>query len=182
MPRKGINIYKRKDGRWEGRYIKGCKSSKVLYGYVYSKSYKAVKEKLLEAKMKALEFNSITKHDTYFMVFQEISAQWLYSMKAKVKESTYVKYSCLLEKHLLPQLGQYKIHELNAFCIDKFTIEKLNNGKLCGDGGLSTKTVRDLLSIIKSILTYANLLPAQLFIQNTSIQKCVYYPKMNKCY
>ena len=23
MPRKGENIYKRKDGRWEGRYI-GC--------------------------------------------------------------------------------------------------------------------------------------------------------------
>ena len=24
MPRKGENIYKRKDGRWEGRYIKAC--------------------------------------------------------------------------------------------------------------------------------------------------------------
>ena len=24
MPRKGENIYKRKDGRWEARYVKGC--------------------------------------------------------------------------------------------------------------------------------------------------------------
>ncbi len=27
MPRKGENIYKRKDGRWEGRYIKSHDSS-----------------------------------------------------------------------------------------------------------------------------------------------------------
>lgn len=39
MPRKGENIYKRKDGRWEGRYIKGRDGKKAIYGYVYSKSY-----------------------------------------------------------------------------------------------------------------------------------------------
>lgn len=32
MPRKGENIYKRKDGRWEGRYIKArSQTGKVLY-------------------------------------------------------------------------------------------------------------------------------------------------------
>ena len=39
MPRKGENIYKRKDGRWEGRYVKGRNGKKAIYGYVYSKSY-----------------------------------------------------------------------------------------------------------------------------------------------
>lgn len=38
MPRKGENIYKQKDGRWEGRYVKGRDGKKVIYGYVYSKS------------------------------------------------------------------------------------------------------------------------------------------------
>ena len=38
MPRKGENIYKRKDGRWEGRYIKArSKTGKAVYGYVYGK-------------------------------------------------------------------------------------------------------------------------------------------------
>lgn len=43
MPRKGENIYKRKDGRWEGRFIKQrTKNNKAIYGYVYGKSYSAV--------------------------------------------------------------------------------------------------------------------------------------------
>lgn len=36
MPKKGENIYKRKDGRWEGRYIKGYHADgKAKYAYVY---------------------------------------------------------------------------------------------------------------------------------------------------
>ena len=35
MPRKGENIYKRKDGRWEGRYIRDRVNGKVKYGYVF---------------------------------------------------------------------------------------------------------------------------------------------------
>lgn len=43
MARKGENIYKRKDGRWEGRYIKSRSSTgKANYGYVYAKSYREV--------------------------------------------------------------------------------------------------------------------------------------------
>ena len=48
MPRKGDNIYKRKDGRWEGRYIKSRTiEGKAIYGFVYAKSYREVREKLL---------------------------------------------------------------------------------------------------------------------------------------
>jgi len=44
MPRTGSNIYKRKDGRWEGRYSKDRDSNgKIIYGYVYAKSYTEVK-------------------------------------------------------------------------------------------------------------------------------------------
>ena len=46
MPRKGENIYKRKDGRWEARYIKQrTPDGKAVYGYVYAKSYKEAKSK-----------------------------------------------------------------------------------------------------------------------------------------
>ena len=37
MARKGENIYARKDGRWEGRYIiERSASGKYHYGYVYA--------------------------------------------------------------------------------------------------------------------------------------------------
>ena len=33
MPKRGENIYKRKDGRWEGRYIRGrSPSGGAVYG------------------------------------------------------------------------------------------------------------------------------------------------------
>lgn len=53
MPRKGENIYKRKDGRWEGRYIKSRDIlGRAKYGYVYGKSYREAKQKQHNALMK----------------------------------------------------------------------------------------------------------------------------------
>ena len=47
MARKGENIYKRKDGRWEARYIKSYTiDGKAKYGYCYASSYHKVKEKV----------------------------------------------------------------------------------------------------------------------------------------
>ena len=46
MPRRGENIYKRKDGRWEGRYIRGrSPSGRAEYGYVYARSYRECRAK-----------------------------------------------------------------------------------------------------------------------------------------
>ena len=49
--RKGENIFKRKDGRWEARYIKGYElSGKIKYGFCYGKTYKEAKEKVSKHK------------------------------------------------------------------------------------------------------------------------------------
>ena len=46
MSKKGENITKRKDGRWEARVIKGrdC-SGKAKYKYLYAFSYQDVRQK-----------------------------------------------------------------------------------------------------------------------------------------
>lgn len=45
MAKRGENIYKRKDGRWEGRYIKERNiDGKIRYGYIYSRKYVDVKK------------------------------------------------------------------------------------------------------------------------------------------
>lgn len=44
--------YKRKDGRWEGRYIKERSADgKARYAYVYGKSYADAKQKLLDRRI-----------------------------------------------------------------------------------------------------------------------------------
>ena len=45
MARKGENIYKRKDGRWEGRYLKRTPEGKSRYGDVYAKTYLETKHR-----------------------------------------------------------------------------------------------------------------------------------------
>lgn len=48
---KGENIFKRKDGRWEARYIKGYElSGKIKYGFCYGKTDKEAKEKVTKFK------------------------------------------------------------------------------------------------------------------------------------
>ena len=45
MSRKGENIYKRKDGRWEGRYKNGvAENGRARYHSCYGKTYREVKE------------------------------------------------------------------------------------------------------------------------------------------
>ena len=60
MPRRGINIYKRKDGRWEGRIPleKDVFSGKRGYKYLYANSYGEIRQKTKEAVK-----NDLTAHD-----------------------------------------------------------------------------------------------------------------------
>ena len=49
--KKGENIFKRKDGRWEARYIKGYKlSGKIKYGFCCGRRYQEAKEKVAKFK------------------------------------------------------------------------------------------------------------------------------------
>lgn len=46
MARHGENIRKRKDGRWEARYIQGYRTNgKAMYRSVYGRTYQEVKRK-----------------------------------------------------------------------------------------------------------------------------------------
>lgn len=63
MPRKGENIRKRKDGRWEGRYRNGVKADGTYrYSSVYGKSYSEVKNKLVFTRHEAACFRSTYVH------------------------------------------------------------------------------------------------------------------------
>lgn len=51
MARTGENIYKRKDGRWEARYISSYNADgKAKYKYLYARTYAEVKTKLIRVQ------------------------------------------------------------------------------------------------------------------------------------
>lgn len=56
MPRHGENIYKRRDGRYEGRYVVGkTMTGKTRFGYVYGRQYTEVRNELLRKKAERLK-------------------------------------------------------------------------------------------------------------------------------
>ena len=86
MSRRGENIYKRKDGRWEGRYIAGRKpDGSAIYRYLYDKTYKGIKEKKRCAAQEKAALQDAP-------AFDRILDTWLESKRGMVKESTYTRY------------------------------------------------------------------------------------------
>lgn len=74
---------------------------------------------------------------------------WLIEKKDYIKESTYANYSNNIFNHIIPNLGDYTLNELNHKIIQDFLLELSKNGKKNGSGGLSEKTIKDITIIVK---------------------------------
>ena len=116
MARRGENIYHRKDGRWEGRYIVGRRlDGKPKFRSIYGKSYGEVKRALVALKSKALA----AQDQPAMLVYGDGSlsdwmSYWLdVTEKPYIRETTYLLYRRSIEKHLVPWLGGYPLRELS---------------------------------------------------------------------
>ena len=166
---KGENIFKRKDGRWEARYIKGYDpSGKIRYGYCYGKSYKEAKEKAQQAKNNFVNGKANTVQ-TASDKFSRYCDEWIKINRNRVKVSTLVKYTTVLEKYIKPRLGILSPQTLNSAIISDFS------NKLLEEDCLSVKTVRDILIVLHSILKYT---ASQLQDAFPAIE--IVYPKSSK--
>ncbi len=140
MARRGENIYKRKDGRYEGRYIKGYNANgKAIYGYIYSKSYSDVKEKttMLKSTKKYIGVGSSMKLSEWFDI-------WLDS-ETDIKKTTKSVYEGHIRNHILPELGNKQLKKITTEDLQKF-VSGLD---------LSPSTVKLVFSILKSALKSA---------------------------
>lgn len=144
MPRKGENIRKRKDGRWEARYEK-CrdKNGHIQYGYLYGHTYDAVKKK----KIAVLCQNNPQKFPGNRYIFHTLSQEWLLSIRYTVKVSTYACYETLIETHIIPEFGNVPVKYISSGSIYAFS-EKMKQE------GLSPRTIKNLLILFHSILRY----------------------------
>lgn len=142
MSRRGENIYKRKDGRWEGRYPKGYKpNGKIAYSSVYAGSYTEVKE-----KMKRLCSENAENVNKKSFLFSYYAENWLENVRISRKISTYNKYKDVYFLHIKPIIGN--------MCIE--LVKNENIGTLLAEcSGLSSKTQNDIICVLKMIFGYA---------------------------
>ena len=152
MARKGENIYKRKDGRWEARYEKGRNSKgQIIYGSLYGKSYREVREKKINSIVKLPVTKTISPSESVNIC--DVSTRWLESIRHTVKESTYSCYLTLIQKHILTYFN-------NSSMITSEHIQQFINYKITND--LSPTSVRNIVVLLERILRYGedeNLLP-----------------------
>ena len=153
MSRRGENIYKRKDGRWEGRYIKSHENGKIHYGYVYGKTYREVKQKIISSAQ-----NTVVPvvHDVSELptgTFGATALEWLAVSRNQLKESSYVKYNTIINNHLLPVFGDCQISDITRNDISQFSNLLLSEDN--NMPALSPKTVSSIMCVLKNIFDYA---------------------------
>ena len=151
ISRRGENIYKRKDGRWEARIIiKYDEQDKPCYKSLYASSYTEVKEKVKRYQKQGLDPKTITGK-----MVNEVCNEWLESMSIKLKQSTYALYYRRIQEHIIPYFKDTKVDKISNDMVNRFIREKNENGRLDKKGGLAPKTINDLVSLLNQILIFA---------------------------
>ena len=149
MARRGENIRKRSDGRWEGRYIKGrSPEGKACWGYVYGTAYAEVREIMARKRAECGIYN--LNHSN--LTFAEVSELWLCSIRQGVKESTFSHYQYTLHHYLFPGFGMLKVNALDEKILEQGFLAVISptDGKPLG-----AAMAQECLSMLRRICKYA---------------------------
>lgn len=150
MSRRGENIRKRKDGRWEGRYYtQDLQTGQSSVHSVYAKTYAEVKEKLYAAKQ-SVEIAQKKEHGRKTVCFDTVAQEWLAMVSVEKKYATYIKYRTVYEKHIQKKVGKILFSELDAEILDGIFWE----GR---QGSLSNSLQKSIACVLNQILDYAAL-------------------------
>lgn len=148
MAKTGSNIYRRKDGRYEGRVLYGktaCKKSRYIY--VYGRTLKEVKEKMRSLKeAEQMEMNGGTAS------VGDYAQEWMEKKKIQWKPTTYDVYRRLVERYIIPILGDYRIENVTTEVLEVFTGEIQKNSQK----NLTAGYQRYVCAIARQILEFAS--------------------------
>lgn len=145
MSKRGENIYKRKDGRWEGRILIHAPDSKRIS--VYGKTYREVRDRMQEKKLLPGIVHCPKR-------VSEATEVWLASRERLLKPSSVAKYRNLVQRHILPLLGKLRICDLDRNTVSGF-VRALSCGQTGSGVQLTRKTVRDVLMILEKSVRFA---------------------------
>lgn len=147
MARRGENIYKRKDGRWEGRYIKGRKpNGKIIYGYIYNQKYSILKQQLIHYK--ALYQYGKTSYPYVGSIGSWLDNWLTMEVKNHVKPSTFATYQYKIDRYISPYIGKCSLQKISIKSL-QIWINSLVEQKL------SSSTIRLIVQIFRMSIRFA---------------------------
>ena len=169
------NIRKRKDGRWEGRYIVGHdpETGKAIIKNVLGKTQAEVKEKLKKAieENVGIDYGRAKAYTvgTWLEVWMENYA------KIKLRPSTFKTSQGFLKNHIKPQIGGIPLADLTSLDLQRFYKHLLDGGRVDRieakkkPKGLAPKTGRNIHQMIGSAY---NLAMEQKLVSKNPTQGC----------
>lgn len=168
MSKKGKNICKRKDGIWKAKHIfQRDENGTAKHGCCRKKSHQE-NFKQQEGETSDQIFFDPWQENSDNRSFSSYCDEWIRFKKAEIKRSTYDKYSAIIENHIKPNLGSVTLENLDSVAINNFGVSLLE------EQSLSSKTVRDILTVTVSIIKYISTFCPYVKKPN------VFYPKLTK--
>jgi integrase len=156
MSRRGENIRKRKDGRWEGRYTV-YESGKNHVRSVYARSYAQAKEKLAKAKAIAISrtafrtsagmgemCDSPSARAGDSLPLAAVAEEWLQAVRQSRKYSTYMKYLSVYEHHIKKPFGELPVSRIRSEPV----ADSIRPG-------ISESLTKSIYSVLNQMLSYA---------------------------
>lgn len=90
------------------------------------------------------------------MLYKEWLSNWLENyVQPSAKWRTYTRYKEILEKHIIPQLGDLELSEITPYVLQCYVTELLKNGNLRTSEGLSANSVNSIITVIQNTLKTA---------------------------
>lgn len=138
-----MNIYLRKDGRYESRVPNGKRGDgKRAFLYVLARTKEQCIERVQAIchQRKPQGYCNLTVTDLFL--------EWHCSILHRVKESTAANYNMKAQKHILPAFGDTIVSKVTTNHIYRFISEKQK-------AGFSHRYIADIVVLLKTLFKYA---------------------------
>lgn len=87
--------------------------------------------------------------------FKTLVNDWLNQKKPMITPSTHAGFTLIAENHLIPYFGKRKIGSITETDIQSYISFLYNAGRLDKSGGLTVKTIRDVILVLRLAMEYA---------------------------
>ena len=87
--------------------------------------------------------------------FKTLLNTWLNQKKPMITPSTHASFTLIAENHLIPYFGKRKIGSITEQDIQSYISYLYESGRLDKSGGLTVKTIRDVILVLRLAMEYA---------------------------
>jgi len=149
-------IFQRPNGTWAAQITVGRDpaTGKLKRLTFSGKTRKEVQEKLTAALAQMQQGIFVEPNKTTVGEWLDI---WLneYKKPPKVRPTTWQNYETVIRCHIKPAIGHIPLRQLQPSHLQRLYNEKFDNGRVDGQGGLSSRTVRIIHTVMHASLKQA---------------------------